>query len=257
MKDENQMPEPGVAVVGRRVAGHDEVPGDVPGDEPAEDHTGARTGARVATARRARPAAVVGSLRRRLGTGGAEVRPSTVGGPASRRRAPAWLVPLLLIVSALSLLSAIGFALAWNNLQSQADAKTTVTRVAKDFLISLTNFTPKNLDARLSNLSSYATGDFAKQENQFFGTSIRQALEKVQASSQGQVRYIFVQSLNGSQATVYAWVDQTFVNDKLTSPQTDVLQVSLTMLQRPAGWKIGNVTVLNAPNPTSGSLGGG
>jgi hypothetical protein len=56
---------------------------------------------------------------------------------------------------------------------------------------------------------------------------------------------------------VYAWVDQTFVNDKLTSPQTDVLQVSLTMLQRPAGWKIGNVTVLNAPNPTPGSLGGG
>jgi len=232
--------EPGVAVVGGR-----------PADTEEES---APTGAPAGAAKGKgpfRPVDLLASVRGLFSGGGGE-RPRTVGGPVRRRRSTSpWLVPFLLILTALSLIAAIGFALAWSNLQSQQNTKTTVTRVAKDFLLSLTNFTPANLDSRLSNLSTYATGDFAKQENQFFGTSIRQALQKVQASSRGQIRYIFVQTLNGDQATVYAWVDQTFVNNKLTSPQTDVLQVSLGMFDRPAGWKIGSVSVLNSPSPTS------
>jgi len=239
MNEEFEQPsEPGVAVVGGRPAHTEEE--STPRGAPA----GAKGRGPF------RPVDLLASVRRLLS--GGDERPRTVGGPAQLRRSTSpWLVPFLLILTVLSLVAAIGFALAWSNLQSQQDTKTTVTRVAKDFLLSLTNFTPANLDSRLSNLSTYATGDFAKQENQFFGTSIRQALQKVQASSRGQVRYIFVQTLNGDQATVYAWVDQTFINNKLTSPQTDVLQVSLAMFDRPAGWKIGSVSVLNSPNPTS------
>ncbi len=241
MNEQAEPPsEPGVAVVGG-----------LPADTEAEPTaSGAQAGTAAGRAP-FRPLDLLSSVRR-LFSGGGDERPRTVGGPAQRRRStPPWLVPFLLILTALSLVAAIGFALAWSNLRSQQDTKTTVTRVAKDFLLSLTNFTPTNLDSRLSNLSTYATGDFAKQENQFFGTSIRQALQKVQASSRGQIRYIFVQTLNGNQATVYAWVDQTFINNKLTSPQTDVLQVSLAMFDRPTGWKIGSVSVLNSPNPTS------
>jgi hypothetical protein len=240
MNEEFEPPsEPGVAVVGGR-----------PADTEEES---APRGASAGVAKGKgpfRPVDLLASVRRLFS--GADEQPRTVGGAAQRRRSTSpWLVPFLLILTALSLIAAIGFALAWSNLQSQQNTKTTVTRVARDFLLSLTNFTPANLDNRLSNLSTYATGDFAKQENQFFGTSIRQALQKVQASSRGQIRYIYVQTLNGDQATVYAWVDQTFINNKLTSPQTDVLQVSLGMFDRPAGWKIGSVSVLNSPNPTS------
>lgn len=245
MNEESQSSEPGVAVVGGRSP---QVETDAESATPPAERA----------RRPLRPVDLLSWARRLFGDG-RERRASTVGGPARLRHGFSWLVPVLLVVTALSLIAAIGFALAWSNLNSQQNTRTTVTRVAQDFLLSLTNFTPANLDSRLSNLSTYATGDFAKQENQFFGTSIRQALEKVQASSRGQVRYVFVQSLNGDQATVYAWVDQTFVNNKLTSPQTDVLQVSLTMLDRPAGWKIGDVTVLNSPNPSNaspGSLGG-
>lgn len=242
MNEETQPPtEPGVAVVGGRQSETD--------TEPLSPSRPLGNGGRRGTFR---PVDLVAAVRRLFTGGGAiDERPRTVGGPTRRQSASPWLVPFLLVLLALSLVAAIGFALAWSNLESQQNTRTTVTRVARDFLLSLTNFTPNNLDSRLANLSTYATGDFAKQENQFFGTSIRQALQQVRASSRGQIRYIFVQSQNGDQATVYAWVDQTFINSKLTAPQTDVLQVSLGMFDRPAGWKIGSVTVLNSPNPTS------
>jgi len=171
--------------------------------------------------------------------------------PRTGRRPSPWLVPLLLIVTAFSLVLAIGFGIAWSNLQSQQNTRATVKRVAHDFLVALTNFRPDNLDSDLGNLQTYATGDFAKQANQFFGTSIRQALEQVQASSEGQIRYLFVQSVDGDQASVYAWVDQTFTNDKLTSLQTDTLQVSLSLTETSSGWKISQVSVLNSPSPSA------
>jgi hypothetical protein len=272
MTDDLPPPPPGVAVVGGRPPTPRPEPPTSTVSEPSAGEPGAgEPGAgqergsdetrSAATATKSRPGTELGygvldTLRRIFGRGGGSseaARPTTLrpaparsGGPASR-----WLVPMLLIVTAISLVLAIGFGIAWSNLQSQQNTRATVKRVAHDFLIALTNFRPKNLDSDLGNLQTYATGNFAKQANQFFGTSIRQALEQVQASSEGQIRYLFVQSLVGNQATVYGWVDQTFTNDKLTSVQTDTLQVSLSLSDTSSGWKISEVSVLNSPSPSA------
>lgn len=225
----------GVAVVG----------GPSPDDsvEPEED------AAPETEERAARPRAPRRTSTLRRGTRAKTVAPSSW-------RPRGWLVPLLGTVTALSVLCAIVFGVKWSDLNAQNASRTTVQRVAKDFLSALTNFTPKSVDADFRTISTYATGDFAKQSNQFFGSSIRQQLEQAQAWSRGQVRYLYVQSLDGGQSTVYAEDDQTYANNKVTTPVTDVLQVVLGMADTSNGWKISAVTVLqppSSPNAPTGS----
>ena len=168
---------------------------------------------------------------------------------------PRWLVPVLSAVTIVSVLFAVVFGVKWSNLNAQNSTRATVQRVAQDFLSALTNFTPHTVDADFRTISTYATGDFAKQSNQFFGSSIRQRLEQAQAWSRGQQRYLYVQSLDGSQAQVYSEIDQTYANNKVTTPVTDVLQVVLALSDTSSGWKISTVTVLQPPSSTSAPTG--
>ena len=111
------------------------------------------------------------------------------------------------------------------------------------------------MDRDFDTIESYGTGDFAKQANQFFGSTIRQQLEAALASSRGQVRSLYVQSLAGGRASVYGVVDQTYVNDKMTSPTADQLDIVTDLTDGASGWKISEVTVLNSPTTTSSASG--
>ena len=98
-----------------------------------------------------------------------------------------------------------------------------------------------------------ATGAFATQAQQFFNASIRKALEQALAESRGQIRYLAVQSENqgAGTASVYAVVDQTYVNNKITSPQADVVRLVADLKQVDGVWKISDVTVLEGATPAS------
>ena len=69
----------------------------------------------------------------------------------------------------------------------------------------------------------------------------------------GQVRALYVQSCGTGQATVYAVVDQLYANDKVTTPQTDVLRIVLAMSEVSGRWKVADVTVLQGPTLSSGA----
>jgi hypothetical protein len=171
------------------------------------------------------------------------------------------MVPALVAVSVISVICAIVFGVKWSDATAQNDTRAAVQRVTKDFLNALFNFNAKTVDADFRTISTYATGDFAKQSNQFFGSSIRQKLETVQAWSRGQFRYLEVQSVDGNQASVYAWVDQTYANNKITQPIADVVQVVVNLTDVAGTWKVSDVTVLQPPNtsgtPTGNASGGG
>ncbi len=98
-----------------------------------------------------------------------------------------------------------------------------------------------------------ATGAFATQAQQFFNASIRKALEQALAESRGQIRYVAVQSENpaAGTASVYAVVDQTYVNNKIASPQADVVRLVADLKQVAGVWKISGVTVLEGATPAS------
>jgi hypothetical protein len=156
----------------------------------------------------------------------------------------------LMTVAALGIVGTVGFGHAWMDQNAVSAQQATVRNVSGDFLLALTNFDAKSVDSDFNTIDSYATGDFAKQANQFFGSTIRQQLEAALASSRGQVRSLYVQSLSDGQASVYGVVDQTYVNDKMSSPSADQLDIVTDLTDGSSGWKISDVTVLNDPTTT-------
>lgn len=191
--------------------------------------------------------------------GRAEVEPEDIGAAARDRRRPGtggrrrWVTVVLACLAVLGIAGTVGFGLAWAGLHAQASGEAQASSSARSFLVDLTNFDAKTVDADFQAITSMATGPFASQAQRFFNSSIRQDLEKALASSRGQIRALYVQSYGTGQATVYGVVDQLYANDKLTSPQTDVLRIVLTMSQVSGRWKVADVTVLQGPSLSSGS----
>jgi hypothetical protein len=152
---------------------------------------------------------------------------------------------VLLCIAVLGVVGTAVFGHAWASLNGQQSQQAQVRTVTNDFLLALTNFDAKNVDADFNKIQQYATGSFASQSNQFFGSTIRSQLEAALASSRGQIRSQFVQSISGNKASVYSVVDQTYINNKMTSPSADELQIQTDLTMTGSGWKVSNVTVLN------------
>jgi hypothetical protein len=128
-----------------------------------------------------------------------------------------------------------------------------VLSASRAFLNDFFNFNAKTVDADFNAVTAMATGPFSNQAQQFFNTSIRKALEQALAESRGQIRYDEVQSENeaAGTASVYAVVDQTYVNNKINTPQADVVRLTADMQRVNGVWKISNVTVLEGATPSS------
>lgn len=168
-------------------------------------------------------------------------------------------VAALAVLAVLGVAGTIGFGLAWQGAHATQAGEAQARAKARSFLVDLTNFNAKTVDADFSAVSSMATGAFASQAQRFFNSAIRQDLQKALASSRGQIRALYVQSYGSGSATVYAVADQLYVNAKLTSPQTDVLRLVVGLSQVGGQWKVANVTVLQGPSLQTGSpsTGGG
>ncbi|HEX4220350.1 MAG TPA: hypothetical protein VHZ02_18390 [Acidimicrobiales bacterium] len=186
------------------------------------------------------------------GTGdGVDGRPGQGG--RSRRgrfyRRP-WVFIVVCLIAAAGVAGTVGFGLAWSSVNSQRSGANQARATASTFLIALTNFDAKSIDADFARITSMATGNFSNQANKFFGSDIRQKLETALATSRGQIRDIYVESYGGGQASVYSVIDQVYANNTSKAPQSDVLRVVVDLAQRPAGWKVSNVTVLEGGSAT-------
>jgi hypothetical protein len=134
-----------------------------------------------------------------------------------------------------------------------------VINASRAFLTDFFNFNAKTVDSDFNAVTGMATGGFATQAQQFFNASIRKALEQALAESRGQIRYLAVQTENQNvgTASVYAVVDQTYVNNKISAPQADVVRLIADLKQVNGVWKISGVTVLEGASPASASSASG
>jgi Mce-associated membrane protein len=164
------------------------------------------------------------------------------------RRPWAFIVVCLIAVAGVA--GTVGFGLAWSSGNTQQSGANQAKATASTFLIALTNFDAKSIDADFSKITNMATGNFSSQANKFFGSDIRQKLETALATSRGQIRDIYVESYGGGQASVYSVIDQVYANNTNKTPQSDVLRVVVNLTQRPQGWKVSNVTVLEGGSST-------
>ncbi len=168
--------------------------------------------------------------------------------PTRSSRAPRmWLTMLCAVLAVVGFAGTGYFGKAWLSQRSSNAELAQVRSTAAAFSTALSNFDPGTVDADFARIQSYATGSFATQAKQFFGSSIRQQLETAGAASRGQVADLFVESMNSGAATVFAVVDQTYLNDKLTSAAADTLRLELSMVKGASGWKISAVTVVQSP----------
>ena len=178
--------------------------------------------------------------------------------PAARRRGGQPSGPsrrsvrILALVAVLGVLGTLVFGILYATQGSNSSAQNpAVNQAAQAFLTDFFNFNAKTVDADFGAVTNMATGQFATQAKQFFNTSIRQALETALAESRGQTRALYVQSESADAATLYAVVDQTYVNNKIATPQADVVRLVMHLQNLGGTWKISNVTVLEGASPAS------
>jgi hypothetical protein len=182
-----------------------------------------------------------------------------VGETTGRADAGGLLTAALALVAVLGLLGTVGFGLAWNTARHRQDNQRAVQIVARQFILALTNFDGKTIDADVARISSFATGTFATQVPVFFTADFRKAAQQVGASSRGQILYLLTEDVHSGTADVFTVVDQTIVNNKFKAPEADELRVELALTKVKGAWRISNVTVLQAPpvnTPLTGTSGG-
>jgi hypothetical protein len=173
---------------------------------------------------------------------------------AERARPSRRAFRLVSIVALLGIIGTVAFGVLYTTKGSDAPVQDpAVVSASRAFLTDFFNFNAKTVDSDFNAVSAMATGAFATQSQQFFNASIRKALEQALAESRGQIRYIAVQSENqaAGTASVYAVVDQTYVNNKISSPQADVVRLVADLKQVNGVWKISDVTVLEGATPAS------
>jgi ABC-type transporter MlaC component len=189
------------------------------------------------------------------GSEGGQSDPPSSASPRSRSRAERsrskGLVRATSVLAVLGLVGTAVFGVLWATASTSSPQDPTMTSAARSFLTDLTNFDAKTIDADFNSITSMATGTFSGQATKFFNSSIRTELQNALAESRGQIRNLYTQSDNGSQAAVYGVIDQVYVNNKISTPQSDVLRVVVNLQKVRGNWKISDVTVLEGATPAS------
>ncbi len=181
--------------------------------------------------------------------------------PAAPERPHRWRVaarrsPGLVAVAALGVAGTVGFGTAWGLGDHTSTPTAAVTTSARNLVLALTNFDPGTIRADFSQIQSDATGQFAAQARRFFGASIRKELTSAGAASRGRVDDLYVQSVNGDRATVFAVVSQKYLNKDATTPVNDTLRLVVGMTDVGGTWKTSSVQVLQQPQPIAAPIGG-
>jgi hypothetical protein len=141
----------------------------------------------------------------------------------------------------------VTFAILWTGLRQDAEKEDAVKATASDFVTALTNFSADTIDTDTAEIKSYAVGDFKDEADTFFGPKAVDAIKKAKAVSTGEVESLFIQSLDGEEASVFGVVTQTITNAFSDQPRTDDLKLEVGLIDTSDGWKVNRVDVFQAP----------
>ena len=154
------------------------------------------------------------------------------------------MLPWALFVIALG--AAVFFFMMWRGADTAAAREGEVRATATQFLEALTTFDAETIDQDAEEIRSFATASFADEVDKFFGEDAQEAIRKAKATSDGEVRSLYIQSLQGEQAVLFALVNQTITNKTETDPRTDVLRIEVQMIETTSGWKVGKVDIIRS-----------
>ena len=151
------------------------------------------------------------------------------------------------ILAALFFIAAVTFGFLWYQ-ESEADSQEGEARAAaRDFVTALTNFSADTIDTDTAEIRAYAVGDFKEEADTFFGEKAVAAIKEAEAASEGVIETLFIQSMEGEEASVFGVVTQTITNAVNDEPVTDTLKLEVGLIETSDGWKVNNVDVFQAP----------
>jgi hypothetical protein len=148
---------------------------------------------------------------------------------------------------AVALVAAVTFAVLWLTDSGTDEAATEVRDTSRRFLAALTNFSAQTIEGDVEEIRSFGVGRFAEEVEETFSPSRIAAIRQNEVVSTGRVESVFVQTIEGSTATVFGVVNETIVNAVSVAPRVEVLRVELELIETPEGWKVSSVAILQSP----------
>lgn len=177
-------------------------------------------------------------------TSGATLEESLV---RRRRRGPLAVLAnprLAWAVAVLALVLAGVAATAWADLYAADQARGEVRSAATDLVLRLTTFEGAEIEEWLEGAKERATGAYAEQLTALFNQELRDALREREVVSRGDVEQLFIQDIQGDQASVFALVRQTIANSSTPDPVEDELRMDITMQRVDGRWLASDVAIL-------------
>jgi hypothetical protein len=135
----------------------------------------------------------------------------------------------------------------WQQGEMQERREREVVAVAREFLLTLTNFQAGTIEQDVEEIRAFAVGNFADEVGEFFDQEAVDRIVEAEAVSVGRVESIFVQSLSGDTASVFGVVNEVVTNNTSPTAQTEVVRLDVGMIETTTGWKISDVEILQTP----------
>jgi hypothetical protein len=156
---------------------------------------------------------------------------------------------VLLVIAVLGIAGTILFGLRWKELHDDEQSRQDVEQAAGEFLNALFEWDGSTIDADFDRILDFATGQFEEEAQATFADDeTRQALREGQAASRAEGLDIFVRSLNGGDARVFAVVDVTAVNAEFPDRRADTVRIEIGMTRTGGEWKVYDVNLLDGLN---------
>ena len=156
---------------------------------------------------------------------------------------------VLLFVTVVALAGMVFFGLRWKELHDDEVERQDVEESAGQFLNALFEWEGQTVDEDFDRILSMATGDFAEEaQSTFNDDEVRQNLREENAGSRADDLDIFVRSINGDEARVFAVVDVTAASAAFPDRRADTVRVEIGMTKEGGEWKVFDVNLLDGLN---------
>jgi Mce-associated membrane protein len=162
-------------------------------------------------------------------------------------------LPWFLLV--LALIAAATFGSLWQEARSKADAEDELRAQATEFIDDLTSISAETAEADAEAIKEWAVGDFGNEAEVFYGPKAIDAVVEAEATTEGDIQELFVQSLADGEGSVFAVVDYTVTNAGTDEPKTDTVRLSVEMIDSEAGLKVNRVRIFESPGTPPAGFG--
>ena len=98
---------------------------------------------------------------------------------------------------ALALTAAVTFGYLWQEARTAADAEDELRAQAREFIGDLMSISAETAEADAAAIKQWAVGDFADEAEVFYGEKAIDAVVELEATTEGEVQELFIQSLGG------------------------------------------------------------